>query len=143
MTAASYIITAGNYAIVIWCNCKIYKFLKGQRCAIIKRQQYFDIQSQITRSLITQAIIPVVIVFIPLTSLFISMYMPITINSKLSAMASMTYGYIPMTNALSVLVFVKTYRKQAVMIIKTGIQRLRTKNFSKVQNSSLFVDRKM
>ena len=130
ITAAASFITSESYTVMIWCNYKIYKFLKIQRESTLYIPNVCEIQAQITKTLIAQAIIPLLIIIIPLAVLFLSMYGLLKITPQSSAIPVLIYSYLPMMNALSILVFVKPYRIQIIMFIKKGFYRLRINKIS-------------
>ena len=132
ITAAASLTTAGNYSIMIWCNYQIYNFLKVQKRTAVRKELYYEIQSQITKTFIAQAITPLIMVHIPLVFLFMNMYVFIEPNPEISAISILTFGYLPTINALSILFFVKTYRTQIVVIIKTVFQKYKANKVFKM-----------
>ena len=115
----SSIVIIVSYMIVVWCSWKIYKFLKYQKNSIIFGNEFYEIQAQITRTLIAQALIPFFLVMIPYFFLLFNLFVPFHFFSpEVTSLSVLMFSYIPMANALSIIYFVTSYRKEAFKYIR-------------------------
>lgn len=121
---------------MIWCNYKIYYFLKTQKSKAINNENYCEIQAQITRILIAQSIVPIFVVILPLSLLLLSMYGPVNINPRISAIPALAYGYLPMMNAASILAFVKAYRNQTITMLKNAFLKVQSNGITRAHTIS-------
>ena len=128
----SSLISSINFAVVIWCNFKIYYFLKSQNCTVINGRRYSEVQSQIAKTIAAQALIPLVLIFLPFMFLIVCIYGPFEISPRLSAIPTLLFGYLPIINSLSILSFVKAYKHQMASFLKTKLGKLRTNKISRI-----------
>ncbi|KAE9548762.1 hypothetical protein FO519_008035, partial [Halicephalobus sp. NKZ332] len=112
------ILTVGTYIVIISLSWKVYKFMKYHKSSISINANFFDIQNQLTKTLIAQSIIPLFTFALPIIFIIVTVTLPIHISPEISATTSVFFSYIPMGNALSMLFFVKSYRKRGYMILK-------------------------
>ena len=137
MSSLTFII---NYCIVIWCGYKMCNFLKTYTCSIANGKKYCEIQTQMTKTLIAQGIVPLLTIMIPLLFLLICIFTPLEITPELSSVSGLVFGYLPTMNALSILIFVKPYRVHMISILKTGLQKFKANRIARVPTASeLFV----
>ena len=107
------IVTIIIYTVVLWCSCKIYKFLEQHKDFITIEENFHQIQTQITKTLIAQALIPLLLVLTPYSFLLFSLFVPIhTFSPEVTSLSVLMFSYIPMANALSIILLVAPYRKQ-------------------------------
>ena len=108
------IMTFISYSIIIFCNIKVIKYLKRHQHALspaIRR-----VQQDLNKVLLAQAIIPVCSAFLPM-SLHIGSAIADFDFLFASFIGGLFYAWIPIGNALSVLVFVTAYREKLKQLI--------------------------
>ncbi|KAE9555080.1 hypothetical protein FO519_001741 [Halicephalobus sp. NKZ332] len=108
--------TFGSYLVEVWCSWKIYKYLKLFNFNSNSRIK--EIQNQITKTLIAQAIFPLLTFTVPMSFLIVNVMSPIEMNPEYSFFAGFIFAYYPTLNACSALLFVKQYRKNISKLAK-------------------------
>uniref|UniRef100_A0A914DZ68 Uncharacterized protein n=1 Tax=Acrobeloides nanus TaxID=290746 RepID=A0A914DZ68_9BILA len=101
------VICNGSYSVVFWCSMKIYKNLKGKMAMASAKTR--DLQSQLTRIMIAQAVGPMVVFMLPV------LFYTYCIVSQADQIAlSITFGlplaWIPLANPVVTIWFMKPYR---------------------------------
>uniref|UniRef100_A0AC34QSE7 Opsin n=1 Tax=Panagrolaimus sp. JU765 TaxID=591449 RepID=A0AC34QSE7_9BILA len=127
MTHAA-ILTVGAYYVIIWCSWRVYKFMKYHQQIRQVHKSFVDIHNQLTRTLIAQALIPLFTFATPIIFIIITVTTPVYIHPIISAGIATSFSYIPLANALSIFVFVKSYRKRGFVILKNGLKKIFHKN---------------
>ena len=108
-----------SYSIIIWCSWKMCTFSKQSKGVTTIGIQYCKNEKDITRTLIVQALIPVITCLIPYILLIIIITAPANLfNPNISSIPSFMFSYIPLGNALSILIFVKPYKNQEIKLVK-------------------------
>ena len=102
------VFTFGSYLVELWCSWKIYKFLNF--LPIDPRSKIKE--TQITRTLIAQAIFPLLTFTMPMGFLIVNVTAPIDINVNYSFFIGFIFAYYPTLNAFSALLFIKQYRRK-------------------------------
>ena len=109
------------YSIIIWCSWGIYKYL--EEISHID-SHIMEIQKQLTRTLIIQAVIPFLTVCIPECLIFLTLIAPVEPPKYLSGVLGLMLTYVPLENALSVFLFVKAYRNFGINLLKNIIRKI-------------------
>ena len=107
------IMTSISYSIIIFCNFKIIRYLKRHEHAFssITRR----VQKDLNKVLLVQAVIPIFSAFLPM-SLHIGSAIADFDFLFASFIGGLLYAWIPIGNALSVLIFVTAYREKFLQI---------------------------
>ncbi|KAE9548175.1 hypothetical protein FO519_008615 [Halicephalobus sp. NKZ332] len=111
-------ITIISYAICIYCNMKVIYYLKKNNVHLCKGMQ--TIQSELTITLTAQAVAPLVLILLPLTFQIMCIYFPDLDMDKESVYSTMILSWIPTGNAISVLLFVGTFRRKILKFFTCG-----------------------
>ncbi|KAE9547143.1 hypothetical protein FO519_009645 [Halicephalobus sp. NKZ332] len=126
----------GFYGFAVWCNFKVLRCLREKTnlgpVVTVIRPAHADIQNQFSRTLICQAVVPLFTFAIPVFFIVFSVLSRISIDPGFSTAFGLMFTYIPTGNALSVLFFLKSYRKRGIHFIKNGIR-----SFFKHQTSTI------
>ena len=93
-----------------------------------------DIQRQLTKTLIIQAIIPLITFLTPILAMIIALVFPITVPEFVFSLLGLTLTYIPLGNAMSILIYVKPYRRFAGNSFKKGRRLLFNRKWSTTVN---------
>lgn len=116
------------YGFAVWCNFKVLRYLRQKTSitsiATPNRPSYMDIQNQLSRTLIAQGVIPLFTFAMPITLIVISVVSPMNVDPGFSSMLGLMITYVPTGDALSVLFFLRSYRKRGISFIKNGIRSL-------------------
>ena len=108
------IITFVPYIIIIVYSIKVRNHIKRHQSSFSADSR--RIQSDLTKVMAIQAIIPMFTAFLPLTLLLISG----VVNTNLALetfLSSILYSWIPTGNAISIIFFVTSYRKKLKQLI--------------------------
>lgn len=116
------------YSVTIWCSYRVYRFIKVQKSVLTMHHGFLDVQEQLTKTLIAQAVIPLFTVTIPIIVIIITVVFPVTVDPTISAFTGIAFAYIPLGNALSMLFFVKPYQRQGLRILKFTFRKIFKKN---------------
>ena len=100
------------YGVIIFCSWKIYRFLTLYQKNSSIKSLVVEVQKQLTRTLIAQAIIPLFTFMIPVVLIILTSIFPIYIPPRVSGFFGLVLTYIPIANALSMFFFVKSYRRR-------------------------------
>ncbi|KAE9551359.1 hypothetical protein FO519_005441 [Halicephalobus sp. NKZ332] len=117
----SSILITGSYSIVIFCSWEIYKFMKLHKDSV---HISVDIQKQLTKTLIIQALIPLFTFCVPVSAMIVALVLPVTVPEFIFALLGLSLSYIPLGNGLSMLFYVKSYRMFVVNLFKRGCRLL-------------------
>lgn len=113
-----------SYAIIIWCNWNIYKHIKRYSEATIYNAAVVEVQTQIARAFVIQAIIPLITFGLPIFLVGTALISPINIPQYLAATLGIFLSYVPLSNGLSMLFYVKPYRMFARATVRKLIQNV-------------------
>lgn len=72
-----------------------------------------DIQKQLTKTLVIQAVIPLFTCCLPMMIMMFALILPVKIPEAFLSFLGLTLTYIPLGNALSILLYVKAYKRFA------------------------------
>ena len=135
---ASTIIAVTNYNIIICYSYRIYKFLNKQKLSLSVNPRYNEIQTQITRTLVIQAIIPLMICSGSYIFLLINILKSEDfVSPDVSSLSGLLFSCLPMGNALSILLFIQSYRRNGINLIKRVAYKIFCSKFSKVSNITM------
>ncbi|KAE9546576.1 hypothetical protein FO519_010212, partial [Halicephalobus sp. NKZ332] len=115
-----FISLSSAYSIIIFCSWKIYKFMKIHKNSILE----IDIQKQLTKTLIVQAIIPLLTCCVPVFIMMIAPLLPIMIPEFVFVLLGLVLTYIPLGNGLSMLLYVSVYRTFVMNLLREGCRYL-------------------
>ncbi|KAE9553006.1 hypothetical protein FO519_003767 [Halicephalobus sp. NKZ332] len=96
------------YSIIIYCSVAVYKKMKSKIDMVTKDMR--STQSQISRVMVTQALIPSIAQLLPVLSIFLASSLPNFDVVLLSFPSCVLLATIGSVNALSVLLIIKGYR---------------------------------
>ncbi|KAE9548732.1 hypothetical protein FO519_008051 [Halicephalobus sp. NKZ332] len=131
LMASVSIFSSITYNIVFWCGWRIYKFLRNHKNSTSANTYFLEIQTQITKTLVAQAVIPVITLTGPYTFLLINLFVPGNIlKPEISSLSVLLFSFLPIGNAFSILLFVKPCRKQGWKLIKGILRHGREKGTS-------------
>lgn len=109
---------------MVWCSWKIYKFLDYNKLSTIFGSHFHELQIQITRTLIAQAVVPLVFIMIPYSFLLFNLFVPVHFFSpEVTSFPVLMYSYIPLANALSILLLVAPYRTEGLRLLLNLFRR--------------------
>ena len=120
------------YSIIIWCSYRVYKFIKAQRSALETSTGFLDIEEQLTKTLVAQAVLPVFTVAFPITFIVITVVFPVKLDPIIAGLTGIIFPYIPLVNALSMLLFVKPYQRKGGRIMKIVFIKVFKRNVNTV-----------
>ena len=115
------IMTFISYSIIIYCNVKIIRYLKHHEHSLSATAR--RVQHDLNKVLWAQAIIPIFSAFLPM-SLHIGSAIADFDFLFASFIGGLFYAWIPVGNALSVLIFVTAYREKLKQLILHSKPRL-------------------
>ena len=119
VTAA--VITFIPYLVMLICHIKIFKYFKHHENSLSPVSK--RVQTDLNRTLLAQAIIPISSAFLPMVIHSVS----ILSNSDFvfaSFFSSMLYSWIPAGNAISILIFITAYRQMLKQLVLRSKSRL-------------------
>ena len=122
------LLIAVSYAIVIWCNYNIYNYLKDYNKTAFIYSSIPEIHTQVGRTLVIQALIPLITLGVPSLLLIAVLLLPISIPNYCSATLGLFLSYIPLANGLSRLFCVKAYNQFTRSFIKKLVKNVFQKN---------------
>ena len=109
------------YILIGWCSWKIYNYLKEHENIL---QHARDIQNQLAKTLIIQAVIPVFTFGIPMFIMVVTVASPFSMPEFLSSLLGFMLAYIPMGNAMCMLLCVKPYRNFAKRLYRKLVNKI-------------------
>ncbi|KAE9548340.1 hypothetical protein FO519_008445 [Halicephalobus sp. NKZ332] len=121
------------YSLTCWCGWRIYKYLKKHETLL---ENVLDIQRQLAKTLIIQAVIPIFTFAIPMCMMVVTVTFPASMPEFLSSLLGFMLAYIPMGNALCILLCVKPYREFARKLYRKLVYRI---HIRKHQSTTLYV----
>ncbi|KAE9549103.1 hypothetical protein FO519_007685 [Halicephalobus sp. NKZ332] len=110
------------YSIIIFCSWKIYHFLMVHQQTSNIKSLVVEVQKQLTRTLVAQAVIPLFTFMIPVVLIILTSTLPIYISPGVSGFFGLVLTYIPIANALSMFFFVKSYRRRGKLMFMKLLQ---------------------
>lgn len=84
-----------------------------------------EVQQQLAKTLIAQAVIPLITFCVPANIMFVTVFFEINIPECLSTVLGMMLNVMPLGNAFSILFFVKVYRTFVIQFLKEVAGRIR------------------
>uniref|UniRef100_A0A914XW08 Uncharacterized protein n=1 Tax=Panagrolaimus superbus TaxID=310955 RepID=A0A914XW08_9BILA len=106
-----YILMVVSYVIVIWTSYKVWKYLKVMRSHLSISAH--ELNSQVTKTLIMQALTPLLICLLPILVTVTMVFLRANIGG-IGLVLSIFYSWIPIGNALVTIIAVKTYRRAII-----------------------------
>ena len=120
----SSIIITGSYCIIFLCSWSICKYLSQLQSASHVDHHTLEIQKQVTRILIFQAIIPLITFCFPISVMCITIIFQISVPEYLSTLFGLILVYVPLGNVLSMFFFVKVYKTFGIQFLKAIIREM-------------------
>ncbi|KAE9552120.1 hypothetical protein FO519_004656 [Halicephalobus sp. NKZ332] len=108
----------GCYCIIIWCSYNIYKYLARLQNTPHTDHHILEVQKQLAKTLIFQAVIPLITFCVPANMIFLTVICKINVPEYISADIGLMLTYIPLGNALSIFFFVKAYRNFGIQLFR-------------------------
>ena len=118
----SFMLVGTSYAIIIWCNWKLYKHIKEYYKRTVIRSFVIELQTQMTRTFIVQAIIPLITCGVPILFMTIVLLLSIDAPEYFSATLGIFLAYVPLVNGLSMLFYVHIYRNYVKNLVMTLVK---------------------
>ena len=122
--AVATVITLIPYLVMLVCHIKIFKYFKHHEHSLSPASK--RVQTDLNRTLLAQAIIPILSAFFPMAVHSVSIFSNFDFVFA-SFFSGMLYSWIPAGNAISILIFITAYRqmlKQLVLHSKSRLLRM-------------------
>uniref|UniRef100_A0AC35GGF6 Uncharacterized protein n=1 Tax=Panagrolaimus sp. PS1159 TaxID=55785 RepID=A0AC35GGF6_9BILA len=110
-----YVMATFAYSIIIWSSFKVWKYLQINESHMTSQTK--DANRQISKTLIMQATLPVIICLIPI-ALTVTMVFARANFDGIGIFFSLFFAWIPIINTLTTMFNVKTYRNTILKFIK-------------------------
>uniref|UniRef100_A0AC34PY60 Opsin n=1 Tax=Panagrolaimus sp. JU765 TaxID=591449 RepID=A0AC34PY60_9BILA len=102
------VLTFGSYAIVIYCNIKIFTYMERNKHVFSPTVRRAN--RELNKMLTVQAALPFILYVLPMGFFVIGLLVPNEPSVILSIFSTFSFGWIPVGNAACALFFVSAYR---------------------------------
>uniref|UniRef100_A0AC34RT97 Uncharacterized protein n=1 Tax=Panagrolaimus sp. JU765 TaxID=591449 RepID=A0AC34RT97_9BILA len=111
------VLTIGAYCIVVYCNTKIFKFMKDYEFKFSKTVRKAN--RELNQMLTIQAVVPFVCHVLPITVLAIGLVFPNLPLTVPSIFSCTLFALMPVANASCALILIGSYRKSLLSLISS------------------------